>query len=1000
MRSTLMLLVVILFASTNTNAQQKPQKKYLNPDIIKGEFIKKTVPLRDFEAPPFDGVIVKTAKPGYHPKNDWILNDSINPNAKPNGLDPAWQKEYAPPRGPLRAVNQQYDGIGDTGVDPPDPDLDVSPLHVIQMINGGGGAYYKIWDRTTGAVVVDQTFFDSFTGIGGLGDPIVLYDQLADRWLMSEFSATGNRLVVAITETNDPTGSWYVYSYTAPQFPDYPKYAIWPNAFVVTSNESTPAVYALDRTEMLAGNPGTMQRFTVPPYGTIGFQAMTPVDLDGNTLPPAGEPAIVMRMADDAWDPNLNQDQLELFEFDIDFTTPANTSLTLVQEIMTDPFDTHLCGYTSFACIDQQGSSTTLDPLREVIMNKIHYRRFPSHETMVMCHVTDVTGNDDAGVRWYELRRTTGDWAIHQQGTYSPDTESRWMASIAINGDGSIGLAYSTSSSTSFPSLKYTGRKECDALGTMTEPETVIGQGTNPNGSNRYGDYASMAVDPVDGSFWFTGQYCPSSNWSTRIANFDIASCTPTVSFTSSGETVNETDANIVSTCLDYVEMPVTIALGQEASVDPTVTLTLSGSAQQGVDYDAPANLSATLTAANLSETFIFKIYNDAIVESNEELIIDYTLNANGGDAVAGSNNQTFTGTIVSEDEAPNNTSSTSTLFSEDFESNSLGIFTTNNPSGDTPFQVGDEDTAETGAFDVPAPPSGTYMAYVNDDDCDCNQNQVDLISPVFDLSNAVSAELTFDYYFEDNTFSGDTEDADVMISTNGGSSYTSILDLPDSGTNSWDNRVVDLTPYVGNSNMRIAFRYSDGTGWLYGLTVDNIEVTADIDNGIQVDVNTAMPAEEYLGPNSTVHFYDPASGYVMLTIQNTSSHDFGCTTVEVDRGGNPASALEFSTTNASEFVASKTFKITPDNPTSSASYVIDLYYEEGEIAGWEAATGELRGVLDIVKVAGNNQISDVTPANAGSFDISYHDGTLGAFSTDVIVSATITSGFSGFGIT
>ena len=291
-------------------------------------------------------------------------------------------------------------------------------------------------------------------------------------------------------------------------------------------------------------------------------------------------------------------------------------------------------------------------------------------------------------------------------------------------------------------------------------------------------------------------------------------------------------------------------------------------------------------------------------------------------------------------------------------------------------------------------------MAYVNDDACNCNQDQVNLISPVFDLSNATSAELVFDYYYEDNLFGGYQEDADVFVSINGGTSYTPLLDLSDSGLNTWDTETIDLTSYVGNSNVIVLFRYSDGTGWLYGLTIDNVVVNAVVEvSSVQVIVNSSMPAEEYLGPNSTVHFYDPTSNSIMMTITNSSSHDFGCTTVEVDRSGDPATALVFSTNEIGEYVASKTFKITPDNPSSTANYNIDLYYQENEIAGWETTTGASRNDLSIVKVAGNNSIGDVTPANASSFTITYYSTALGAFDTDVIVSATIPNGFSGFGI-
>ena len=1002
MKYIISCLIVLLPFFQTIHGQEEFPRILLNPDVIEGKLIRVSEPLRDFSPPPFDGDIVKGSKLGYHPKSDWILNDSINPNAKPNGWDPAWQKEYAPARN-TKALIQNFNGLGNNGVNPPDPALDVGPNHVIQMINGPGGAYFIIYDKA-GTVLVGQTYFDSWSTIPGLGDPIVLYDQFADRWMMSEFASGSNSLIIAISQTADPTGSWYFYSYSTPNFPDYPKYGIWDDAYVCTTNESQPAIYAFDRTQMLNGTAGSSQRFTVASYGTIGFQALTPADVDGNTAPPNGEPAIVMRMADDAWDPGLSQDQLEIFEFDIDFNTPGNTSLQLVQTLATDPFDTHLCGYTSFACIPQQGSGVTLDPLREVIMNRIQYRNFGSYEAMVLCHATDVDGNDRAGVRWYELRRTTGNWTIHQQGTYSPDTESRWMASIAINSIGDIGLAYSTSSSSSFPSLKYTGRKICDPLGTMTEPETNIVIGGGANGSNRYGDYASMSVDPSDGTFWFTGEYNPTTAWSTRITKFDIGgSCTPEVSFSTGNMTINETDADVINSCLDYKTVDVTIGVSGTPSADPTVTLVLGGSATQGVDYEAPGSLSATLTSPNYEATFSFDIYNDAYVEMDEILNLSYTLNANGGDATTGAANQMVDITIVSEDLPPSGSTGVPvTLLDEDFESNTLGSFTTSNPSGDTPWQAGDEPTAQTTAFDIPTYPAGsTYAAYVNDDDCDCNQNEVNLFSPILDLTNLSSADLVFDYYFEDETYLGDPEDLDVLISINGGTTFTLLEDLAGTGTTAFQiGKTISLNSYVNQSNVQINFRYSDGTGWLYGAVIDNV-VVEGITAGapIQLAVNSGMPAEEYLGPNTTVHYYDPASNNIMLSLTNNSNHDFGCTTVEVDRPGTSPSAVVFNDPSSEYFVTSKTFKITPTNSSGSASYDIELYYEEAEIAAWESATSNSRSVVEVVKVAGNNQISDVTPANAATYDISYYDSSLSAYDTDVIVTASIPSGFSGFAL-
>ncbi len=246
---------------------------------------------------------------------------------------------------------------------------------------------------------------------------------------MSEFASIGNHLLVAVSTTSDPTGTWYAYDFTTPNFPDYPKYSVWNDMYMVTSNEGVGCpIYALDRTNMLAGVAATSQRFTTPDYPTIGFQATTPITFDNGTAPPAGAPAMLMRMADDAWSASIPNDRLEIWTLSVDFTNSSNSVLSGPSYLATQPFDTELCGYTSFSCIDQPGTSTNLDPLREVIMNRAQYRNMRTHEVIVCNHVTDVDGTDHAGVRWYELRRTGGiaqPWTIYQQGTYAPDGDSR-----------------------------------------------------------------------------------------------------------------------------------------------------------------------------------------------------------------------------------------------------------------------------------------------------------------------------------------------------------------------------------------------------------------------------------------------------------------------------------------------------------------------------------------------------------------------------------------------
>jgi subtilisin-like proprotein convertase family protein len=428
-------------------------------------------------------------------------------------------------------------GQGFTGVNPPDTVGDVGPDDYVQSINGGSGALVTVHDKLTGSVTFGPVAMETLgTGgncASGLGDPIVLYDQQADRWMLSEFSSGGNRLCVYVSTTSDPAGTYFRYDFTAPGFPDYPKYGVWPDAYYVTTNESSPAIYALDRQSMLAGLPATMQRFTAPDLSGFSFQALTPADLDGPVAPPAGAPGILMRHRDtEPHGPGglPTEDRLEIWAFDVDWVTPANSTFTQLPDIVTAEFDSSLCGLTSFFCMAMpgvaQGSGSSLDPLREVIMNRLAYRNFGTHQTLVGNLVTDI-GADHGGVRWFELRKVgAGNWTLFQEGTYAPNTTNRWMAGIAMNQDGGILLGYNASDGTIHPSLKFTGRLAGDAAGTMTLAETDLIAGSATNGSNRYGDYSAMSIDPIDGcTFWFTGEYNAGTSWSTRIGAIRLDPC-------------------------------------------------------------------------------------------------------------------------------------------------------------------------------------------------------------------------------------------------------------------------------------------------------------------------------------------------------------------------------------------------------------------------------------------------------------------------------------------
>jgi Fibronectin type III domain./Bacterial pre-peptidase C-terminal domain. len=517
-----------------------------DPVVITGKLIRTTKPLRDFtiadKAIPDvkvrdeDGIIGKDE--AFEEGEERILY----PSSKIFNEDPALQKIY--PNNPhlqsqlLRTINTNFNGMPYQPLNPPDPTMCVGPNHVIQMINGSSGALFKVYDKTGGQVVA-QTYLDAITGKGGLGDPIALYDQLADRFILTEFahsSETGSEgLIFAISQTSDPAGSWYAYFFsTGTTFPDYPKYGVWTDAYYGTTNNfangttySGSSVYAFDKAKMLAGNASaTMQKFTLG--STSKFFSMIPVGLEGASLPPAGTGGLIAYMQDDTWTSSTTDvDSIGILEFKADFVTPANSTVSTKASLATMAYKSDVCGASRGACITQPSSLTKLEALQQKIMNQPIYRNFGSYEGIVMSHVVD-KGANISGVRWYELRKTSSNWSIYQQSTYAPDNTNRWMPGICFDKNGNIALAYNVSSSGTgvYPGARYTGRKSCDALNSMTYSEDVIIAGSAANNSSRYGDYNHLVCDPDGVTFWFTCEYNVAGTWSTRITSFTLDACT------------------------------------------------------------------------------------------------------------------------------------------------------------------------------------------------------------------------------------------------------------------------------------------------------------------------------------------------------------------------------------------------------------------------------------------------------------------------------------------
>jgi len=420
-------------------------------------------------------------------------------------------------------------GSGDYGfapnAAPPDTNGAVGATQYVQWVNES----FAVFNKATGALVYGPIAGNTlWSGFGGGcqnnndGDPVVAYDKAANRWVMTQFSVTTTPYLecVAVSTTSDATGTWARYAFPQPNFNDYPKLGVWPDGYYISFNMFIGNSFgggracAFDRTAMLAGNPATQVCFQLSNV----YGGLLPSDLDGTTAPPAGSPNVFVAFGNDSA-------SLDLWRFHADFVTP--TSSTFVHTNIAAPAFAAACGGGG-TCIPQGGTSNQLDSLADRLMHRLAYRNYGDHESLVVNH--SVTAGSGVGVRWYEIRSPNGTPAVYQSGTYAPDSKYRWMGSIAMDKVGNIALGYSTSSSSQYPGIAYTGRARADSLGTLQGENPILsGGGSQTSNLHRWGDYSAMTVDPVDDcTFWYTTEYLKSSgsfNWSTWIASFKFPSC-------------------------------------------------------------------------------------------------------------------------------------------------------------------------------------------------------------------------------------------------------------------------------------------------------------------------------------------------------------------------------------------------------------------------------------------------------------------------------------------
>src|SRR6266513_994536 len=451
-------------------------------------------------------------------------------------------------------------------VNPPDPNGEVGPNHYVEIINLVFAVYDKSGNKLVGPIDTGSLWADFAIPdcTDPSGDPVVLYDQLEDRWLLSQFTTSGLNYptkpfwnCVAISTTGDPAGTYYRYAFETTSdgvfyFPDYPKYGLWRNSYILTTREFGPTVeygigvYALERDKMLEGDPNARAvKFfldgNAPGMLPLVGDGLLPPDIDGRRMPANGAPAPIVGTQDNDADYGATFDALNIWELNVKWQANPIASINLKAQLPTAPFDSIFpCAPTSRDCLPQPGivnPAQYLDILsyRQRPTFRLAYRNFRTYESLVTNQSVEALPGV-AGVRWYEIRRTGGTYSVYQQGTYAPnDGVHRWMGSIAMDKNGDMALGYSVVNGTNvYPGIRYTGRLAGDTLGQMTLGEGTIinGSGVQTNTNSRWGDYTDMTVDPTDDcTFWYVNEYYqtnqppPDRNWQTRIASFKLPGC-------------------------------------------------------------------------------------------------------------------------------------------------------------------------------------------------------------------------------------------------------------------------------------------------------------------------------------------------------------------------------------------------------------------------------------------------------------------------------------------
>ncbi|MBZ5666834.1 MAG: choice-of-anchor D domain-containing protein, partial [Acidobacteriia bacterium] len=637
-RVAVLAFLTILCLALPTFAKQA--KTVTKGPIVIQEFKHDTGPLLREVAP----LLPEYGTPGEHE-----IPNKVNPNYRRQNNagqeDPVLQKAENSPSLQTPNFSLEFEGISDANsfcnCEPPDNDGAPGLNQYVQYIN----VAYEVFDKSGNQVLGPLRGNSFWSGFGGScqadnsGDPIVRFDAMAQRWVVSQFAinSSGNDFeCVAVSTTSDATGSYNRYAFSFAAFPDYPKMSVWPDAYYFTFNNFNLAgtaflganVCAADRSKMLTGAAATLQCFAQ----TSNDFGMLPSDLDGPTPPPAGTPNFVMEL-----DPSGSAN-IDMFKFHVDFVTPTNSTFT-------GPTLIPIASYTDLCPTQQRGrcvkqptsGSDLLESLAGRLMFRLVYRNFPDHSVLLTSH--SVQAGTSGGVRWYEIRTPETGPTVFQQGTFAPDSQYRWMPGIAMDAQQNIAVGFSRSGSASgqFPSLVYAGRVPSDAAGTLESEVTLLaGTGSQTGGGDRWGDYTGMAIDPVDDcTFWFTEQYQTVNggfDWHTAVGTFSFPGCsgggTPDFSLSANPNTVTITQGGNPGTS--------TITVTPFNGFNGSVTLSASG-LPTGVTAGFAPNPTTTTSTLTLTASATATVGTSTVTINgvsgslNHSTTLQLTVNQSGG---------------------------------------------------------------------------------------------------------------------------------------------------------------------------------------------------------------------------------------------------------------------------------------------------------------------------------------------------------------------------------